>query len=180
MGDIRSSMKALIPFILPLVVLIILGAAFWRWVQNNSKPEISDNAASVEVMEVDQATTTELARGADDVPTVNMVTPDNAPESADDSQARVRYQIEGNTASLLVLASLVDQTEEYTVWLKPSNSEVLTRAFVLEEGKGGLMGTASVPVSSLPLTVYLTTADTMADVPTNTYFEAVIPAPAAE
>lgn len=180
MGGIRSGMKALIPFILPLVVLIILGAAFWRWVQNNSKPEISDQAASVEVTDVDEATTSELARGAADVPTVTMVAPENAPADTTDSQARVRYQISGDTASLLVLASLANPAETYTVWFKPANSDVLTRAFVLEEGKGGLMGTASVPVSSLPLTVYLTTAESAADVAANTYFQAVVPAPEAE
>lgn len=173
-------MKALIPFILPLVVLIILGAAFWRWVQNNSQPAIDPNAASVEVMEVDEASVTELARGAADVPTLNMVAPANAPEDAVDAHARIRYQIDGNNASLLLLATVPDQTQTYTAWFKPANSDVLTRAFVLEEGKGGLMGSASVPVSSLPLTVYLTTADNMADVASNTYFEAIIPAPEVE
>lgn len=197
-------MKALIPFILPLVVLIILGVVFWRWVQNNSnEPAISDSAASVQVMEVDQATTTELARGASDVPTVEMTSPEDAPEAADNSSARIRYQIKDNAVSLLVLASLATRVQaarqaaqneattagevqptpsdpKYIVWFKPAGQETLTRAFELEVGKGGFMGTASVSLDALPMTVYITTAETMADVPANTWFEATIPAPTAE
>lgn len=227
MNDIRSSMKALLPFILPLVVLIVLGVVFWQWLQNNStEPTIDDSAASVQVAEIDQATTTELARGSTaDVPSVTMEAPEEAPAEAKDSTATIRYQIKDKTVSLLVLASMayalsnrvdassatpmptaqpadpqpateveatpisaavskiqsaLEAGQKFFVWFKPAGKDTLTKAFELEEGKGGLMGSASIPVEALPMDVYITTTQTMADVPTNTWLKATIPAPASE
>ncbi len=203
-------MKALIPFILPLVVLIVIGFAFWRWMQNNStEPSISDTAESIEITQLDDNEKTDLATGTvNDVPSVSMVAPEGAPEEAKSSRAQVRYQIRDNAVSLLVLANLIakkaratsatstdsssqEQTEEasqeeeksqkkFVVWFKPANKATLTRAFSLEEGKGGLIGSASVGLDALPMEVYITDTETMSDVPTNTWFRAVIPAPSQE
>lgn len=73
-----------------------------------------------------------------------------------------------------------NQSEKpYVVWLRQPGGKKLTKAFTLEDGKGGLWGSASVDISELPLEVLVTTTEKMSEVDSSTVLKGIIPASAA-
>jgi hypothetical protein len=143
-------MKKYIPFIFPAIALIIVLFLGYRWYSAQTvKPEGKIDMS--EGMKIDELSAEEMKKlqgsGSKDLPSVEL-------QGEGESMGRVRYEIRGDKVSFSVTAELAALTEgKYQVWLKRTDSETPVKAFVLEEGKAGYIGSGSVDASLLPFEV---------------------------
>lgn len=145
-------MKKVVPFIFPLIALVIVLGLLFRWysLRTNSDGQISPAAQSIEVSDITSEEENRLARPAQDLQSVNL-TPTST-DSAVPAQGRVRYEMVDGKVNFSVSATLPElKTGRYQVWLR-SEGEV-TKAMVLRLQKGGWMASGSVSGDHLPLEI---------------------------
>ena len=67
---------------------------------------------------------------------------------------RVRYELKDGRVKFSVYASLPElELGQYQVWLREPGSTVSRKAFVLEAGKGGYIGSAAISQEVTPFEV---------------------------
>lgn len=141
-------MKKYIPFLFPAIALLIVLFLGYRWYTAQTvKPDgrITDDAIEVEQLSSEEVRN--LQNGSKDLPTVEL-------KGDDDVMGQVRYEVSGERISFTVTANLPELTEGvYQVWLRQTDSDSRTKAFVLDEGKAGYTGSASIAVSMMPFEV---------------------------
>jgi len=143
-------MKKYVPFIFPAIALLIVLFLGYRWYSAQTTKPTADASPVVEGMKIDELSTEEVRKlqvGSKDLPSVEL-------KGAGEGNGQVRYEVNGQRVYFTVAANLPELTEGmYQVWLRQLNSENRTKAFVLDDSKGGLMGSASIDASMMPFEV---------------------------
>jgi len=141
--------KKYYPFVFPTIALLLVLFLAFRWynlrTQRNAelKPEVQIENLSVEEQE-------QIVQADDD----SVTSVDLTGEAT--ASGQVRYTLTDDKVLFSVNATLEEQEDQkYQVWLQRQDSKP-TKAFVLTYGKGGFMGSASVPVEYLPFEVIVT------------------------
>ncbi len=150
-------MKKLYPYIFPAIALAFLVFLTYRWyalrTQRDGLVTPFEEGVIVENLSTDDAQ--KILKGMGDLKTVELTS-----EKSDTKTpviGQVRYEVKNSKVNFSVQADLPKlKTGSYQVWLKEVGTEAKKKAFVLEFGKGGYMGTASVAESSLPFEVVVT------------------------
>ncbi|MBD3250382.1 MAG: hypothetical protein GF381_02330 [Candidatus Pacebacteria bacterium] len=142
--------KKYYPFIFPAVALIIVGFLAFRWYKLRTQRErdLSLQQVEIENLTPEESDIVKQDTGAE------VVDLENGEEIR--GMGEVRYTIKNNKVLLSVNATLPEIDGQYQVWFKPEGSEVTRKAFVLDMGKGGLMGSAAVSTDLLPFEVVVT------------------------
>jgi hypothetical protein len=172
-------MKKYTPYIFPLIVVVIVFFLVYRWyslkTQRAAAPSEFGNDIQIEEMTADQINS--MLRGSDDVETTELEpsTDENAPIG----RGSIRYTIEDGKVNFTVSADLPASETAYTVWVRSQAGNDLTQAFILEVGKGGYTGSASIPQEKLPLEIIVSTAIDKAEVPNAVVLKGSIAAPDA-
>ena len=171
-------MKKYTPYLLPLIVLSVVFFLVFRWYNTRTERQQADLfGEGVQIENLTDEELQETLSGAGDLETVQLeqVEPESAPEVA---EGVIRYEIIEDRARFSVVASLPIDADNYQVWLRDANGENTRHAFSLAERKGGLIGSASIPVDQLPVEVLVTrgSSDEMGSV----LMRGMLEAPAAE
>lgn len=157
-------MKKYSPYIFPLIVVVIVFFLVYRWYTVRTQRDASQagygEGIQIENLTPDQQKS--VLKGSPDVSSVPL-----EPTASDTNQPTgkgdIRYQIKDNKVTFSVSADLPTD-KEYHVWVRSKDGDNLTEAFTLKMEKGGLMGSAVVPQSQLPLEVIVSQATNKADV----------------
>ncbi len=147
--------KKYYPFVFPTIALLLVLFLAFRWYNLRTKrnaeqkPEVQIENLTVEEQE-------QIVTGDDEsVTSVDMTGEATA-------SGQVRYTKTDDKVLFSVNAALPKDSKKYQVWLQRENEEP-TKAFALTYGKGGYMGSASVPVEYLPFEVIVTEETNTAD-----------------
>lgn len=171
-------MKKLLPAVMIVSAVMLSACSPSQWFnRGENEPKVSDYGAGIEIEELSQESKDALlSTPSADLETLKLeaAAPNATPASG---SGVVRYQIEGDTATFLVTTDLDTAKAPYSVWVRGSDQDNLTMAFKLQDGKGGAWGSASVPVSRLPLEVLVTSTDSKAQVLDQTILKSIIPKP---
>lgn len=147
-------MKKLIPFIFPTIALAIVVFLGYRWYQSQTR--MSGSISEVgEGIEIEDLSTEQMKKlqgsAAKDLPSVTLT-------GSGESSGVVRYEVQGERVFFTVTADLPALAKgQYQVWLRKLSGETRSKAFVLEMGKAGYMGSASVAADMLPFEVIVST-----------------------
>lgn len=150
-------MQKLLPYVFPAVVLLIVIILAYRWynVRTQRDGKVSPFAETVSIENLSQDDAKRILRGVGDLKTAKL-------SGEGENGGEVRYEIKDGKVRFSVMAELAAlKTGTYQVWVKEVGSEAKKQAFVLEAGKGGYIGSASVPEATLPFEVVVTTGETV-------------------
>jgi hypothetical protein len=207
-------MKAISPYIFPLIVVVIVFFLIFRW-YSNQQTTTSDIGEGITIENLSESELSDVLSGVGDYDTIELEPvepPTSEPtgdEAADAAEAErrqrlrrallglaavVRYEIDGDRLRLSVIGqpeetaadTTADESEEaeatpeYTVWFKRKDGGEIQRGFVLEPGKGGLIGSGSLPASLLPLEVFVTQGSEWNDDLSNVVLKGIIEPKTAE
>jgi hypothetical protein len=143
-------MKKVLPFIFPLIALIIVGFLAYRWYSLNTANRPGANGEIGEGVQIEDLSTAEqeqIIRGTGDFQRVEL-------QGEAETRGEIRYEVENNRVRFSVVADLPPaQGGVYTAWLRTPGSEQTRKAFLLEASKGGFVGSAAVSADVLPLEV---------------------------
>lgn len=143
-------MKKYIPFIFPAIALLIVLFLGYRWYNAQTVKPTGEVVENGEGMKIDELSTEEAKKlqvGSKDLPSVDL-------KGSGEGVGQVRYEVAGDRVSFTVSADLPELNEGmYQVWLRQLNNDSRAKAFVLDEGKAGYMGSASVTSSMVPFEV---------------------------
>jgi hypothetical protein len=145
-------MKKIYPYILPTIALVIIIFLTIRWYTQRTEQsgQITPFGESIEIESITEEEANEILKGADDLQSVSMQTE----KESDSDSGEIRYEVKDDKVYFSVSAQLEQIISgEYQVWLKDPNSEEVKKAFVLNYGKVGYFGSASLSKKSLPLEV---------------------------
>lgn len=173
-------MKKLLPVIVIGSALVFSACSPSKWFGGGkNEPQVNDFGAGIEIEELSQDGRDELLQtSATDLETLKLEKTTDGSMPASGSGV-VRYQYDGDMAEFLVTTDLDTTKAPYSVWVRGANGTDLTLAFKLQDGKGGAWGSASVPLSRLPLEVLVAGSDVRAAVANTTILSVTIPAPAS-
>lgn len=150
-------MKKVLPFIFPLVALVIVVFLAMRWYSHHTtRPQgetsQTEFAEGEKIEDLSASEAGKLRRPVRDLSTVDLKGSDSASGSG-----QVRYEISDGKLYFSVIANLphLDQGF-YQVWLKDPSSDSRKKAFTLQENKGGFMGDGAISASTLPFDVVVT------------------------
>jgi hypothetical protein len=149
------SMKKFLPYVFPAIVLVILLFLAYRWytVRTQRDGKVSPFADSVTVENLSQDDAKRILRGVGDLKTVQLT-------GKGEVSGQVRYEIKDGKVNFSVMAELPNlKTGNYQVWIKEVGSDSKKQAFILEEEKGGYVGSASVAETTLPFMIVVTQGD---------------------
>ncbi len=173
-------MKKYTPYIFPLIVIVIVFFLVYRWyslrTQRSPMPSESANGLQIEELSQDQINT--VLRGSQDVNT-SKLEPAVSEGKPPQGRGSIRYVIADGKVHFSVAADLPASETAYRVWVRTPNANDVTQAFMLEVGKGGYMGSASIPESKLPVEIIVTTASDKAEVVKSVILKGSIAAPQA-
>ncbi len=145
-------MKQFLPFIFPLIALLIVLFLGFRWyTTNTSRPEgkISEFAEGIKIEDLSDTESQKLQTptGVKDLNTVVL-------SGSGEAQGQVRYEVKDGKVAFSVSAELPELSSgHYQVWLKAVGGEARRRAFVLEMSKAGYTGSAAISTTTLPFEV---------------------------
>jgi hypothetical protein len=144
--------KDILPFVFPLAALLLVGVLAVRWynLRNQQVGQVSEFAEGVEIENLSESEREKVMRGAGDGELVNL-----QKETDDETvMGELRYELGDDKVLFTVNATLPELTEGmYQVWLKDVDSDSMKKAFVLEMGKGGYTGSASISKDTVPFEV---------------------------
>lgn len=143
-------MKRLLPYVFPVVAIVIILALILRWYQQNTQPqgEIPDFASEIEIENITPQEAASRLNNNPDLETVEMVSLDNS------ATGEVRYQVTDGTLEFSVTANLPELEEGlYQVWLQELDGEGLRKAVLLDMSKAGWMASAALSAEVLPFRV---------------------------
>ncbi len=145
-------MKKLYPYIFPAIALAFLVFLSYRWYSLRTQRDgsMTPFEDGVTVESLSQADAQQILKGVGDLKTVELT-------GAQTASGQIRYELKDGRVRFSVQAELPKlKTGVYQVWLKEVGTEAKKKAFALEYGKAGYIGTASVAESSLPFEVVVT------------------------
>ena len=152
-------MKKLLPYLFPLLALLIVIWLGYRWYNNKSaRPEdkIPEFAEGVKIDDLSNKEMTDLLnKGAKDLNSVELKSSSASATAVPEmGKGEIRYDIQENKVSFTVSADLPAPKEgKYQVWLREPGTEARKKAFVLEVGKSGYLGSGSISAETLPFEV---------------------------
>lgn len=157
-------MKKFTPYVFPLVALLVVIFLLYRWYDMRTEQAVKpvEFGEGVEIENLSENELGSVLRGANDVTTVDLQ--NIQPEGAEPATGVIRYDVVDNKVLFSVMAELPELEQgAYQVWLKEINGNGSRKAFSLEVGKGGMMGSASVATELLPFEVVVTKEMNVAD-----------------
>lgn len=142
-------MKKFLPFVFPLVALLIVLFLAVRWYNtktvHSDENKIADFGA-IKVDDLSQLGKNGTPQMAKDLKTVAL--------KGVSAQGEVRYDVVDNKLQFTVSTDLPQiKTGTYQVWLKQANGEARKKAFALTYSKGGYVGSAEVSADALPFDI---------------------------
>lgn len=153
-------MNKYVPFIFPVIALAIIAFLTWRWYGLNTAPkpgQVSEFGQGVEIENLSPIDQQNILRGVGDYQSVEL-------KGEGEAVGQVRYEIKDNKVNLSVSALLPElPVGVYQVWFKGVTGESIRKAFTLEAGKGGFIGSAAVPAELLPFQVVVSQETNVAD-----------------
>lgn len=148
-------MKKYLPFILPVIALLVVGFLAFRWFSSRTTPEpVKPSPQLGEGVKIDNLSQDEfkkLSLKNANTKTVKMV-------GTGEVAGEIRYEKQSDQVLITVEANLPELKagEAYQVWLQPAGGGEKRKAFTLTAQKGGFMGNASISASALPFEVVVT------------------------
>lgn len=144
-------MNKLVPFIFPLIALVIVLALLLRWysLRTNPNGQISQEGQNIEVTDISAEDEARISRGAQDLQSIDLEPA--ATDSAQAAQGRVRYETVDGKLNFSISAILAQPQGIYQVWLRSEGQT--TKAMQLELEKGGWMASGSISIEHLPLQI---------------------------
>lgn len=158
-------MNKFLPFVFPVIALLVIGFLTYRWYAMNTperEGQVSQFGEGVSIDNLSANDQQKMLLGATDAKTVELT-------GEGEQAAEVRYELKESKVNFSVMAVLAEpEVGYYQVWLQSPDAQDARRAFVLAAGKGGFIGSASVPESLLPFQVVIsreqTTDDTLEEI----------------
>jgi hypothetical protein len=152
-------MKKYTPYIFPLLVIVIVFFLVYRWftLRTQRNTMVPDTAPAIQVEELSPEQLTSVLRGSQNVSTTQLE-PTPSQGTAPVGRGTIRYIIADGKVNFSVSADLPEAETAYRVWVRTPNGDDMTEAFMLEVGKGGYMGSASLPQEKLPVEIIVSTA----------------------
>ncbi len=137
-------MKKFYPYVLPSLALIIVLFLAYRWyVVRTQRDGMIGTTEGVQIEDLNTQELDRVMKGVGDFKSTEL--------SGEEGTGSVRYEISDTKVLFSVTANLVE--DDYSVWVLGPGDTKPTKAFDLEYLKGGYTGSASLPVSELPLEV---------------------------
>lgn len=171
-------MKKFLPFIFPAAALMVVTFLAFRWYQENTRltGQMTEFAQGVEIEELTEAERSSVLRGVGDFTTVELERP-SLDESLPAVAGQIRYDLFEDKVRFSVVATLPEpEGGFYQVWLKDLDSEAVRRAFILELGKSGYMGSAAIASETLPFEVIVSEETGEVSAPSQVLLKGVIEA----
>lgn len=150
-------MKKFTPYVFPVIALLIVVFLLFRWYSDRTdtvtKPV--EFGEGVEIENLSENELSSVLKGSSDVATVEMsAAAQESSETPESATGVIRYDIQEDKVLFSVLAQVPELDEGmYQVWLKQIDGEGMKKAFTLEMGKGGMMGSAALSTELLPFEV---------------------------
>lgn len=164
-------MKKFVPFIFPLIALVIVIFLAYRWYSMNTpanKGEISDFGEGVTIENLSEDTQAAIIKGSPDLKTAAL-------SGEGEVNGEVRYEIKDGKVRFTVMAELPKSgTGGYQVWLNKVGGSQRQKAFELVPGKGGYIGSAAIDEALLPFEVNVTKPGATSAAPGETVLKGVI------
>ncbi len=149
-------MKKFLPFLFPLIALIIVFVMVLRWYNEQTAAKQGQIPDSAAVIQVDPLATADANRlrqpgqPAKDTSSVEM-------NGAQHVLGQIRYELKNGQVLFSVIANLPKPSSGvYQVWVAAQNQQNPTKAFVLTLAKGGYEGSGQIPANLLPVTISVT------------------------
>lgn len=141
-------MKKVLPYIFPAIAVLMVLFLGYRWYVGQAKPgEITEVGEGIEIEDLSSTDQSTMLRGAGDYKTVQL-------QGEGEVAGSIRYEVKDGKIRFSVMAFLPELTEgSYEVWLKRDADANPSKAFALESGKGGFVGSASIDEANLPFEV---------------------------
>ncbi len=145
-------MKKYTPYILPLIVVFIIGFLGYRWyINRRPTAEISHQALSIKNLTNKEKS--DLLKGVKDYQQTQL-RPENKRNNA---IGDVRYLIEQGRFKFSLTANLPETGKTYFVWLHPLNTDKIEKVGQLTAHKGGLLESGSISADVLPAEMIIST-----------------------
>ncbi len=145
-------MKKLLPFMFPLIALLIVLFLAYRWYSMNTpenQGKISDFGEGVTIENLTDSPTP-IIKGSPDMKSATL-------SGEGEVNGDVRYEVKDGKVRFSVTAELPNPSQGgYQVWLKKVEGTGSQKAFDLKLSKGGFMGSASFDSALLPVEVSVT------------------------
>lgn len=145
-------------------------------------------AEGVEIENLSEEELVNSVNGVGDYKVVDLVSSSQESEKMDDSdiseensmivdsEGVIRYEIKDGKVRFSVVANLPESDLDYNVWLKEVDGTAMREVFSLVSGKGGYVGSASLPEELLPFEVIVSQEVEASDVLKNIILRGVISA----
>ncbi|MFH2022401.1 MAG: hypothetical protein ABIJ33_03980 [Patescibacteria group bacterium] len=147
-------MKKYSSYVLPAVIVLFAFSLIFRWAKGRQLADqsLSEYGEGIKIEDLTAGELSDVIKGVGDFETVEL---EQSPEVAETlGTGMIRYEIKDDKVKLSVLANLAKpEASLYQVWLRTLDDSTLQRIFILEENKGGYMGSAAVPAEFLPFEV---------------------------
>jgi len=179
-------MKKYVPFVFPAAAVLVVVFLTYRWYSHNTTGvgQISEFAEGIEIEELTTDEQSGVMRGVGDISTIDLTpeqpksdqpTSSPAASPAPAVRGQVRYEIAAGKVRFSVNAALPELTDgTYQVWLKDVAADAFKKAFVLEMGKAGYMGSAAIDEETLPFEVVVSREVTQANAPSDVLLRGTI------
>ena len=151
------NLKKYYPFIIPVVSLLLVIFLAFRWynLRTQRDKDLKFNEVKIENLTPQD----QIVIGSPDTSTVSL-----KPENEELATGQVRYRIVDERVLFSVSADLAQIDKgAYQVWISTKDQVIFQKAFVLEYGKGGYVGSASVSKEQLPLEIIVSQELTVDD-----------------
>lgn len=151
-------MRKVLPFIFPLIALVIVAFLAYRWYSLNTANRPEDGIGEgVTIEDLSTAEQDRIIRGTGDFQRVELESETEEVET----RGEIRYEILEDRVTFSVVSDLPPvENGWYTAWLRTPGTEQVRKAFDLVPGKGGFVGSAAVSADALPLEVVVSREQT--------------------
>lgn len=157
------TVKKYTPYVFPLLVFLLVFFLVFRWFQLRSQRANNELNFSegIQIENLSEDEQRSMLQGAGDFDTVELS--QETSEDSDDAMMQskatgvIRYEMVDGKVRFSVIVTAMG-TDEYHVWLHDTDTNELSPAFDLVEGKGGLVGTAAISTDLLPVEVVVSTS----------------------
>lgn len=149
-------MKKYYPYVFPALALLVVGVLAFRWynMRTQRDGQITTFGEGVEIENLSESDADRILRGVGDYKTATL-------SGEGETQGQVRYEIKDDKVNFSVIADLPAlEAGNYQVWLQDADGLSKSKAFVLEVGKGGFMGSGSLDAEKMPFEVVVSVEKT--------------------
>ncbi len=147
--------KKYYPFIFPAIALILVLFLAFRWYNLRTQRNQQEEQESPLIENLTEEEMEQIVQGDESVQTIEL---------EGEGTGQVRYTITDDRVLFSVSANLDrDAAGTYQVWIQQPEAAQADKAFILDYGKGGFMGSASVPADQLPFDLVISLEENVAD-----------------